>query len=57
MENRFGVEIELAAKIAKIPGIRIIERPIRYCPRNRSQGKKITWVDGVRALWCIFRYR
>ena len=56
-ENRFGVEIELTAKIAQLPGIRIVERPISYRPRNRSQGKKITWIDGLRAVYCILRYR
>jgi glycosyltransferase involved in cell wall biosynthesis len=57
MENRFGVEIELSARVSKIPGIRIVERPIRYRARTRREGKKIRWTDGVRALWCIWRYR
>jgi hypothetical protein len=57
VEDRFGVEIELAARLSKIPGIRIVERPIRYTPRTRAEGKKIGWRDGVRALWCIVRYR
>jgi glycosyltransferase involved in cell wall biosynthesis len=57
VENRFGVEIELSARIAKIPGIRIVERPIRYRGRTRREGKKIRWTDGVRALWCIWKYR
>jgi glycosyltransferase involved in cell wall biosynthesis len=56
-ENRFGVEIELSARIAKIPGIRIVELPIWYRGRTRREGKKIRWTDGVRALWCIWRYR
>lgn len=56
-ENRFGVEIELSARVAKIPGIRIVERPIWYRGRTRHEGKKIRWTDGVRALWCIWRYR
>jgi glycosyltransferase involved in cell wall biosynthesis len=56
-ENRFGIEIELAAKVAKIPGVRIVERPIQYQARSRRQGKKIRWTDGLRALWCILKYR
>jgi glycosyltransferase involved in cell wall biosynthesis len=57
VENRFGIEIELSAQIVKIPGIRIVERPIRYHCRSRREGKKIRWTDGVRALWCIWKYR
>ena len=55
-EERFGIEIELTAKLAKKPGVRFFERPIRYAGRSYSQGKKITWRDGVAALWCILRY-
>jgi glycosyltransferase involved in cell wall biosynthesis len=55
-ENRFGIEIELTAKLARKPGVRFFERPIRYAGRSYSQGKKITWRDGVAALWCILRY-
>ena len=56
-ENRFGIEPELTAKVAAIPGIRIHERSISYSGRTYAEGKKITWRDGIRALWCIFRYR
>ena len=56
-EKRFGVEPELTAKIARIPGIRIYEVGISYSGRTYAEGKKITWPDGIRALWCIFRYR
>lgn len=56
-EDRFGVEIELTARLAKLPGIRIVERPISYAARSYSDGKKIGWRDGVRALWCIWKYR
>lgn len=55
-ENGFGIEPELTAKVASLPGIRIYERPIRYSGRTYAQGKKITWRDGFRALWCILRY-
>jgi len=56
-ENRFGIEPELTAKVASLPGIRIHERSISYAGRSYAEGKKITWRDGVRALFCIFRYR
>lgn len=55
-ENRFGIEPELTAKLASLPGIRIHERPISYAGRTYAEGKKITWRDGLRALWCIVRY-
>jgi glycosyltransferase involved in cell wall biosynthesis len=55
-ENRFGIEPELTAKVARIPGIRIYERPISYSGRTYAQGKKIGWRDGFRALWCIIKY-
>jgi len=55
-EDRFGIEPELTAKVAGLPGIRIYERPITYYGRTYAQGKKITWKDGLRALWCILRY-
>jgi glycosyltransferase involved in cell wall biosynthesis len=55
-EQRFGIEPELTAKIARIPGVRIYERPISYSGRTYAQGKKIGLRDGLRALWCILRY-
>jgi glycosyltransferase involved in cell wall biosynthesis len=56
-EKRFGTEPELTAKAASIPGIRIYERPVSYRGRTYAEGKKITWRDGFRALWCIWKYR
>lgn len=56
-EKRFGIEPELTAKAASVPGVRIFERPISYSGRTYAEGKKITWRDGVRALWCILKYR
>jgi len=56
-EKRFGIEPELTAKLAKIPGVRIFERPISYHGRTYEQGKKIGWRDGFRALYCILKYR
>ena len=55
-EKRFGIEPELTAKVAKIPQVRIYERPISYSGRTYAQGKKIGWRDGFRALWCILKY-
>lgn len=49
---RFGIEPELAAHFAKLD-VRISQLPIRYFPRNYSEGKKITWKDGVAAIWHI----
>jgi glycosyltransferase involved in cell wall biosynthesis len=56
-EMRFGIEPEITAKVASIPGVRIFERPISYSGRTYAEGKKITWRDGFRALWCILKYR
>lgn len=56
VENRFGIEPELTAKVAKLKEVRIYERPISYSGRTYAQGKKIGWRDGFRALWCILKY-
>jgi glycosyltransferase involved in cell wall biosynthesis len=54
--NRFGIEPEIAAKIAR-NRFRLYEVPISYNGRTYEQGKKITWRDGVAALWFILKYR
>jgi glycosyltransferase involved in cell wall biosynthesis len=54
--DRFGFEPEITAKIAKGKW-RIYEVPISYAGRTYEEGKKITWKDGVQALWCIIRFR
>jgi len=54
--NRFGFEVEITAKIAKHRW-RIYEVPISYAGRTYEEGKKITWKDGIQALWCIIRFR
>ena len=54
--NRFGFEPEFTAKIAK-GGWRVYEVPISYSGRDYSEGKKITWRDGLLALFQIIRYR
>lgn len=56
-ENRFGIEPEITAKLAKIRGIRIYEVGISYYGRTYEEGKKIGWRDGFRAMWCILKYR
>src|SRR5712692_7260763 len=53
---RFGFEPEITAKIAKHKW-RIYEVPITYAGRTYEEGKKITWKDGIQALWCIIRYK
>lgn len=55
-EQRFGIEIELTFKLARLPGVRFYERPISYAGRSYAEGKKIGLRDGLRALWCILRY-
>jgi glycosyltransferase involved in cell wall biosynthesis len=52
----FGIEPELTAKIFK-RGYRVYEVPITYDGRGYDEGKKITWRDGVVALWVLIRYR
>jgi len=56
-ENRFGIEVELVAKVARNKKWRIYEVPVSYYGRTYMEGKKITWRDGLRALWCIIKYR
>lgn len=56
-ENRFGIEPEITAKLAKRKGIRIYEVGISYYGRTYEEGKKIGWKDGFRAIWCIIKYR
>ncbi len=55
-ENRFGFEPEVTAKISRVPGIRLYEVGISYYGRTYSEGKKINWKDGFRAIYCIFKY-
>ncbi|MDG2013335.1 MAG: hypothetical protein P8J33_07510 [Pirellulaceae bacterium] len=55
MQNRFGVEPELTAKLAR-RGYRFKEVPISYNPRSYAEGKKIGFKDLFKAFWCIGRY-
>ena len=54
-ENRFGFEPEITAKISKL-NCRIYEVGISYYGRTYSEGKKIGWRDGFRAIYCIIKY-
>ena len=54
-ENRFGFEPEVTAKVAKLR-CRVYEVPISYFGRDYTEGKKITWKDGVAALYFIVKY-
>ncbi|MBK8256328.1 MAG: glycosyltransferase family 2 protein [Polyangiaceae bacterium] len=54
-ENRFGLEPEITAKVARL-GARIYEVPVSYSGRTYAEGKKINWKDGVSALRCIIKY-
>ncbi|MBN1917795.1 MAG: glycosyltransferase family 2 protein [Verrucomicrobia bacterium] len=54
-EHRFGFEPEVTAKVARL-GVRVYEVGISYYGRTFAQGKKITWRDGLRALWYILKY-
>jgi len=54
--NRFDIEAEMSAKILK-RGVRIYEVPISYSGREFDEGKKITWRDGISALYTLIKYR
>jgi glycosyltransferase involved in cell wall biosynthesis len=54
--NGFGIEPEMTAKIFK-RGFRVYEIPISYDGRSYEEGKKISWKDGVVAVWVLLRYR
>ncbi len=54
--NAFDIEPELTAKIFK-RGYRVYEVPITYDGRGYDEGKKISWVDGLSALWVLLKYR
>jgi glycosyltransferase involved in cell wall biosynthesis len=55
-EDRFGFEPEITAKLAATR-CRMYEVGISYAGRTYAEGKKISWKDGIRAIWCIVKYR
>jgi glycosyltransferase involved in cell wall biosynthesis len=54
-EQRFGIEPELTAKVART-GCRVYEVGISYSGRTYAEGKKIGWRDGFQAVRCILKY-
>lgn len=54
--NRFNVEPEITAKILKLR-VKLVEVGITYIGRDYVEGKKITWRDGLSALWTLIKYR
>jgi glycosyltransferase involved in cell wall biosynthesis len=55
-ENGFAIEPEITGRVCK-RNLRIYELPISYYGRTYAEGKKITWRDGIKALWVLFRVR
>jgi glycosyltransferase involved in cell wall biosynthesis len=53
----FRIEPEITARVLSIPHLRIYEVPIAYYGRTFAEGKKITWRDGLRAVWALLRFR
>ena len=56
VSDGFTIEPEMTAKVAR-GGWRVFEVGISYAGRSYEEGKKITWVDGLVALWAILRFR
>ena len=55
-QDRFGFEPEITSRVARA-GLRVYEVGISYSGRTYAEGKKIGWKDGVKAIWCIVKYR
>lgn len=55
-ENKFGFEAELILKALKIKRKNIVEVPVQYLPRTSNEGKKLTFFDGFKILWTVFKY-
>ena len=55
-QSDFSIEPEITAKVCK-RGLRIYQLPISYYGRTYEEGKKITWRDGFKAIWVLFRIR
>ena len=55
--NDFGFEVQISAQIALSRKWRIYEVGIQYFGRTYTEGKKINWRDGIKALWYLFKYR
>ena len=57
VSDDFAFEPEVTAKLLRTPGVRLYEIPIPYYGRGYDEGKKITWRDGFKAVWTLFRFR
>lgn len=55
-QARFGFDPEVTAKVARLKPIKIFEVGISYNGRTYAEGKKITWKDGFRVIYCIIKY-
>lgn len=55
-QDRFGFEPEITSRVARA-GLRVYEVGISYSGRTYAEGKKIGWRDGLKAIWCIVKYR
>ena len=55
-EKRFGFEPEVTLKLSRVPNVRIYEVGISYYGRTYAEGKKISWKDGFRAIYCCLLY-
>lgn len=55
--KRFDIEPEITAKIFKNRKLRVYEMPITYDGRDYDEGKKITWLDALPAIWTLIKYR
>jgi glycosyltransferase involved in cell wall biosynthesis len=55
-EKRFGFEPEVTIKVSRVPNVRVYEVGISYYGRTYAEGKKISWKDGFRAIYCIIKY-
>ena len=57
VSDDFAFEPEITARVLLTPGIRLYEVPISYYGRTYAEGKKITWRDGIKAVWSLLRFR
>jgi glycosyltransferase involved in cell wall biosynthesis len=57
VSDDFRFEPEVTAKVLRMPGVRVYEVPISYYGRTFAEGKKITWRDGLKAVWALVRFR
>ncbi|CAN5380392.1 hypothetical protein BH10PSE9_BH10PSE9_09780 [soil metagenome] len=55
--NDFGIEVEISAEVARQRKLRIYEVGVAYYGRTYTEGKKIGWRDGVKALWYVIKFR